>query len=158
MWADTERKQQMGRRFAIVIGAAAAGVMALGAQTAVAGGDPVDSTPPDLQVPEKKKQEFGNAVKVKASCGDEACTAGVDGWLEWRKSKTKVAHGGVEPPPNADLGPGETTTLKLRLKNRGRRARKALDRGQKVKANVAVYATDAAGNYAHAYRTIRLVK
>ena len=36
MRAKTKQKHKMGRRFALVIGVAAAGVMALGAQTAVA--------------------------------------------------------------------------------------------------------------------------
>ena len=36
MRANTKKKQKMGKRFAIVIGVAAAGVMALGAQTAFA--------------------------------------------------------------------------------------------------------------------------
>ena len=41
----------MGKRFAIVIGVAAAGVMALGAQTATSStGEPVDRIPPDLQL------------------------------------------------------------------------------------------------------------
>ena len=34
MRANTKKKHEMGKRFAIVIGVAAAGVMALGAQTA----------------------------------------------------------------------------------------------------------------------------
>jgi hypothetical protein len=67
----------MGKRFAIVISVAAAGVMALGAQTVLAGG-PVDSTPPDLQLSGPKKvsihpQVPGHCcrplVVVKASCG-----------------------------------------------------------------------------------------
>jgi hypothetical protein len=41
MRAHTEGKDDMGRRFAIVIGAAAAGVMALGAQTTAAAPDVV---------------------------------------------------------------------------------------------------------------------
>src|SRR5262245_66543516 len=57
MRAHTKGKQGIGKRFAIVIGAAAAGVMALGAQTASSTtGDPVDSTPPDLQLSGPKKQ------------------------------------------------------------------------------------------------------
>ena len=36
MRANTKRKHEMGKRFAIVIGVAAVGVMALGAQTAAA--------------------------------------------------------------------------------------------------------------------------
>jgi hypothetical protein len=40
MRAHTEGKVREGKRFATVIGMAAAGVMALGAQTALAGGSP----------------------------------------------------------------------------------------------------------------------
>ena len=48
----------MGKRFAIVIGVAAAGVMALGAQMATSStGEPVDSVPPDLQLSGPKKKE-----------------------------------------------------------------------------------------------------
>ena len=64
MRAHTERKYKMGKRFAIVIGAAAAGVMALGAQTALAGGEPVDSTPPDLQLSGKEIP-----MQRRADCG-----------------------------------------------------------------------------------------
>jgi hypothetical protein len=91
----------MGKRFAIVIGVAAARVMALGAQTATSStGDHVDSTPPDLQLSAKKKQGLGNAVKVKASCGDEACTASSEGKL------TKVKHDKLVGTASAGSGAG----------------------------------------------------
>ena len=52
-----EGKDDMGKRFAIVIGVAAAGVMALGAQTATSTtGEPVDRAPPDLRLSGAKKQ------------------------------------------------------------------------------------------------------
>jgi hypothetical protein len=152
-----------------VIGVAAAGVMALGAQTALAGGEPVDSTPPDLQLSGKKNQELGKAVKVKASCGDEACTARARGQLSWRRD-ADLPRCPVQPrpivhdqcrlkPASADLGPGETTTLKLKLTKKKRRsAGNALDNGKKVLAKVTVDATDAAGNVATAKRTIKLVE
>jgi hypothetical protein len=77
MRAHTEGKYEMGKRFAIVIGVAAAGVMALGAQTAAAGGEPVDSVKPDLQLSGPKKVSLHPEVPgqgrpwvlVKASCG-----------------------------------------------------------------------------------------
>jgi anaerobic selenocysteine-containing dehydrogenase len=96
MRADTKKKHKMGRRFAILIGVAAAGVMALGAQTALAGGESVDSTPPDLQLSGPKKQDPQNAkdapgtdcpslgagkgcdLEVGVSC-DEVCTVRVTG-------------------------------------------------------------------------------
>ena len=66
MRAHTEGKDEMGKRFAIVIGVAAAGVMALGAQTALAGGEPVDSTKPDLQLSAKKTQH--EAIGARTDC------------------------------------------------------------------------------------------
>jgi hypothetical protein len=113
-------------------------------------GEPVESVPPDLQLSGKKKQKLGNAVKVKASCGDEACTASGEGKLK-KVKKDKVK------PASADLGPGETATLKLKLTKKTRkRAAKALDQGKKVQAKVTVVATDAADNLETAKRTIRL--
>ena len=113
-------------------------------------GEPVESVPPDLQLSGKKKQELGNAVKVKASCGDEACTASAEGKLtKVKKDKLK--------PASAGLGPGETTTLKLKLTKKTRKkADKALDKGKKVQAKVTVDATDTVGNLATAKRTIKL--
>jgi hypothetical protein len=149
MRAHTEGKDKMGKRFAIVIGVAAAGVMALGAQTALAGGPT-----PDLQLSGPKKQELDNAVEVKASCGDGECFARAEGGL----ARPQGGFGGLKPA-SADLGPGETTTLKLKLEKKTRKkAGNALDKGKKVQANVIVRATDAAGNVATAKRTIRLVK
>ena len=63
MRAHTKGKQKMGKRFAILIGVAAVGVMALGAQTALAGGESVDSTPPDLQLSGPKKQSPQNVPR-----------------------------------------------------------------------------------------------
>jgi hypothetical protein len=174
----------MGRRFAIVIGVAAAGAMALGAQTATPStGEPVDSTPPDLQLSGDKTQELGNAVKVKASCGDEECTVSGEGSLTNVREVGRAGKGTVRAgvgPASADLGPGETTTLKLKLDYRDetaprsktrKKAVEALDKGKKVLAKVKVRATDAVveadqlpvgprspGNVATAKRTIRLVK
>ena len=73
---------RLARRFAIVIGVAAAGVMALGAQTASSTtGGPVDSAcapptwscPPDLDLVDYKEQQVGPgqwAVEVYATCGE----------------------------------------------------------------------------------------
>ena len=96
------RKYEMGKRFALLIGLAVAGVMALSAQTALAGGDPVDSSPPDLQIwgPKKQNPQRGcpqpesNAMcnnndpcshgacslEVRVSC-DEVCTVRATGKL-----------------------------------------------------------------------------
>ena len=148
----------MGKRFAIVIGVAAAGVMALGAQTALAGGAP------DLQLSGDKKQSQGIqpgctdrcgpwAVAVNASCGHEACTLSAKGKL------TNVKNDKLEPHNSVDLEPGETRTLHLRLTEKTRKkARKALADGKNVQAKITVKATDADGNVATAKRTIRLVE
>ena len=74
----------MRKGFVIVIGVAATGVMALGAQTATSTTvEPVDSVPPDLQLSGDKTQRqggihtpgtdslhLGRPVLVKASCGE----------------------------------------------------------------------------------------
>jgi hypothetical protein len=103
----------MGKRFAIVIGVAAAGVMALGTQTALAGGEPVDSVPPDLQLSGHKKQNpqedvfsdrGGRGVHVKVSCGDEECNARATGKL------TNVKNDKLTPRDRV-VAPGKTVTM-----------------------------------------------
>jgi hypothetical protein len=153
----------MGKRFAIVIGVAAAGVMALGAQTVLAGGD----RGPDLQLSGPKKQDpqadkicdGGRCqMHVKASCGDEACTiVSVKGKL------TKVKQNKLENPrgeEDVDLAPGETKSIgpELLKESQRREVRKALADGENVQAKVTVRAKDAAGNVATAKRTIKLVE
>jgi hypothetical protein len=79
MRANTKKKHEIGRRFAVLIGVAAVGVMALGAQTVLAGGDRA----PDLKLSGPKTQgglakETGlrpgspgpRAVAISASCGE----------------------------------------------------------------------------------------
>jgi len=176
MRAHTKGKHEMGWRFAIVIGVAAAGVMALGAQTATSSTvDPVDNTPPDLQLSAKKTQHKAIGARtdcdpkkilplvcgacdrgacdllVKASCGDEACTASSEGKL------TKVKNDKLVGTASADLAPGETSKVDLYLTKKTRRkAGKALDDGKNVEAKVTVRAKDAAGNVATEKITIRL--
>jgi hypothetical protein len=115
------------KRFAIVIGVAAVGVMALGAQTATAGD--VDSVLPDLQLSGPKKQsleqpaptracaEHGRCppnVQLEASCEHErvdgmvapgeGCTVSAEGKL------TKVKNDKLKPIRglgSADLWPGD---------------------------------------------------
>jgi hypothetical protein len=131
---------------------------------------PTLDSPPDLQLSGPKKQELGNAVKVKASCGDEACQADGGGKVTNLKLAGRRFPNGdpVEPYAwkfkglgiaNADLRPGETTTLSLKLKEKTRKlAGKALDKGENVRAKVTVDASDAERNVATAKRTITLVK
>jgi hypothetical protein len=175
MRAHTKGKHEMGKRFAIVIGVAAAGVMALGAQTATSStGDPVDGTPPDLQLsgPKKQNEAIGARtdcgqkrpplvcgpcdggvcdITVKASCGDEACTARVRGKL------TNVRNDKFVPENPWVIAPGGRRHLDLNpTKKTRKKAGKAIDDGKNVVAKVTVRATDAAGNVATAKRTIRL--
>jgi hypothetical protein len=147
----------------------------LGAQTATSSTGPGDSTPPDLQLSFSGKEtqhvaigartDCGQrrppyvcggcdhgacAITVKASCGDEACTARGEGTL------TKVKNEKLRTA-STDLAPGETSGLEMNMTKKTRKkAGKALDEGEKVKAKVTVKATDAAGNVATAKRTITL--
>ena len=123
----------------------------------------MDSVPPDLQVSVDKKENPNLApgycgdrgacgVDVKVSCVDEACAVGAEGKL------TKVKNDKLKPG-SADLEPGETRRLALRLTTKTRiQAGEALDNGKTVRAKVTVRAKDAAGNVATAHRTITLVK
>ena len=168
---------RLGRRFAIVIGVAAAGVMALGAQTATSTTGAVDRTPPDLQLSGPKKQNptihpgscdgprppyscgacDGTScdVLVEVSCGDEKCTARATGRLtKVKKDKLATWHRN-----RSGIHPGETEGLELRVPKQARiQAGEALAEGKKVEAKVTVHAKDAAGNVATAKRTIRFVK
>jgi hypothetical protein len=91
------------------------------------------------------------AVKVKASCGADACTARAEGKL------TKGKNDKLDGARGIDVRPHETRTLHLRLTTKMReKALKAIDKGKNVQAKVTVRATDAAGNVATAKRTITL--
>ena len=159
-------KNDMSKRFAIVIGVAAAGVMALGAQTALAGGESVDSTPPDLQLSGPKRQGPQDAklhncfithacyVEVQQSCGDEWCAVRSTGKLTNVKMDRLQPSGCACPYPGLAFGLGPA----LAKPKQRKQVRQTLDRGENVKAKVTVKATDAAGNVATAKRTIRLVK
>jgi hypothetical protein len=90
-------------------------------------------------------------IKLIAPGFPDRVLATVD-WVEREKVKK-----GKLKPASADLGAGETTTLKLKLKKKTlKNADKALDKGTKVQAKVTVEATDAVSNFATANRTIRL--
>jgi hypothetical protein len=162
MRAHTEGKYELGRRFAIMIGVAAAGVMALGAQTATAGVEPGDSVKPDLQLFGKKSQnpqedEFtdrsGANVLLRVSCGDEECTARTKGKLTNVKNDKLAPVGPDVIPPGKTVGMGPELTKE----SQRREVRKALDNGENVQAKLTVRATDAAGNVATAKRTVKLV-
>ena len=146
----------MRKRFAIVIGVAAAGVIALGAQTATSTTGPVDTTPPDLRLSGAKAQNpqaQGGHVYVTVRCLDQGCTTRATGRL------TKVKEDKLGPVENglrADMG--FRVGLELPRKTR-KQVRRALNEGKTVKAKVTVRAHDApADNVAIAKRTIKLVK
>jgi hypothetical protein len=161
----------MDRRFVIVIGVAAAGAMALGAQTATSSTvGPVDTTPPDLQLSGLKHQRVVRIrpadVKIEMTCGDEECTAYLNnGKLTNVKEDTLTpvcrffCYGEHDYSPVV-IPPGETGTgiwalTRLQITQ----VRKAIfDEGKNVQAKVSVEATDAAGNVATAKRTIRLCR
>ena len=155
----------MGKRFAIVIGVAATGVMALGAQaaTSTTGERGVDRVPPNLQLSGDKTQnpqadtycDRGRCnVHVQVSCGHQRCTARFRGRL------TQVNKDKLEPDPQQFVKSGETKGggAELKKPKQRKQVREALDNGKKVLAIVAVRAKDPAGNVATAKRTIRLVK
>jgi hypothetical protein len=122
-----------------------------------------------------EKQKLGKAVKVNVGCGDEACTVSAWGEVYWHleecggKAAARLAshespcvkHDRLKPA-SADVGPGETTQLKLKLKEKTRKAaRKALNNRGKwssPQAEVVVDATDAVGNEARAQGAVRFVK
>ncbi len=155
----------MGKRFAIVIGVVAVGVMALGAHAATSttgerGGDLV---PPNLHLSGDKTQNpqadtFCDRsrcdVRVLVNCGHQRCTARARGRL------TQVNRDKLEPDDPVVIKAGETKRLGPELKKPKQRkqVREALDNGKTVLAKVTVRAKDAAGNTTTARRTIRLVK
>jgi hypothetical protein len=134
MRAKTKRKHKMGKRFAILIGVAAVGVMALGAQTALAGvlapqlgvacAPPTWSCTPDLDLMEDKgPQQVGPgqwAVEVYASCGevgivwdgvhpaslpDLGCTLRAEGMLtKVKNDRLKPFHASIPGPQLVSAG------------------------------------------------------
>ena len=155
----------MGKRFAIVIGVAAAGVMALGAQAATSttgerGGDLV---PPNLHLSGDKTQnpqastfcDRGRCrVRVQVSCGHQRCTARFRGRL------TLVNNNKLEPglPQVVEAGETKGGGPALREPRQIKRVREAVNNGKRVLAIVTVRAKDAAGNTTTRKRTVRLVK
>jgi len=131
--------------------------------------------PPDLQLSAKKTQREAIGARtdcgrkgfpplvcgpcdrgacdllVKASCGDEPCTASSEGKL------TNVKNDKLVGTASADLAPGETSKVDLYLTKKTRKkAGKALDDGKNVEVKVTVRAKGAAGHVATEKITIRL--
>ena len=145
-------------------------------------GDPVDSTPPDLQLSGPMKQSPQNAprncpppgssncdpclspghacsVEVRVSHTGEAFTVRATGKLTNVKM-AKLAPDGISVGPVPTGTKGNKPKVGPVLANYAQRkqVRQALAEGKNVKAKVIVKATDAAGNVATAKRTITLVK
>ena len=121
---------------------------------------PLDQVSPNLQLAGKKQQKLGKTVKQKAAC-DEGCTLRATGTLLITgPAKARVAARAGKPKlkaATAEVFPGGTATLKLKLKKSSlRAAEKALDNGGRVKAKMTVRATDGSGNTDTAKRTIKL--
>jgi membrane peptidoglycan carboxypeptidase len=179
MRAHGREGTNMGKRFAILIGVAAAGVMAVGAQTATSTTGPVegktgttenngdawfDLVPPHLKLSGDKTQnpqqdricdrDYCDVI-VKMRCRHQACTTRARGRL------TNVRNDRLSPDGPIVIRPGKTirgTGPELARKAQRRQVRKALRKGKNVKAKVTVRAKDAAGNVATAKRTITLVQ
>jgi hypothetical protein len=173
MRAHTKGKHGMGKRFAIVIGVAAVGVMAIGAQTATSTTGRVDRVPPDLQLLGPTKQDpviapgtdcggpqapivcgacdHGSCVvKVNFRC-DDRCTSRVKGKL------TNVENAKLKPAGGSSSPHGTGSLWMFVSKQTRINAGAALAEGKNVEARVTVRARDAAGNVATAKETIRLV-
>ena len=173
MRADTKKKHKMGKRFAIVVGVAAVGVMALGAQTATSTTGRVDRVPPDLQLLGPMKQDpviapgtDCGAPQAPAVCGpchyDESCVVRVDYRCDERctarvKGKlTNVENAKLKPAGSG--GPSRTGSSWMFVSRQTRiNAGAALAEGKNVEARVTIRARDAAGNVTTAKEAITLV-
>ena len=174
MRADTKGKHKMRKRFAIVVGVAAVGVMALGAQTATSTTGRVDRVPPDLQLLGPMKQDPVIAPgtdcggpQAPAVCGpchyDESCVVRVDYRCDERctartKGKlTNVENAKLKPAGGSSSHSGAGSLWMFVSRQTRINAGEALAEGKNVKAKVTVKATDAAGNVATAKEAITLV-
>jgi hypothetical protein len=116
--------------------------------TVIAGFD----QPPEVTLTGKKSQPLGKRVAVKAKC-NEACTATGTGTLSVPNA-SKVYR--LENT-SADVAPGETATLKLKLSKAARKAaRAALESGEKLTAKLKVVAKDASGKKTTEKRSVKL--
>ena len=103
-----------------------------------------------------RKQKLRAFIKVKAGCGAEACFVAAEGSLSVKRGKSKRKTFDLEPSAVVP-GPNATSTLKLKIPERGKRsAGRALAKGGKAKASIGVGAIDAAGNVATDTRQVEL--
>ena len=98
-----------------------------------------------------KRKLKGSKLRAKATCEAAACSATLKGKLTVKKKGkgkgSAAASKAKLKPKTVDLVANETTTVKLKIKRKGRSAvKRALRRGGKVKAKVNGKATDVFGN------------
>ena len=96
-----------------------------------------------------KRKLKGNKLRAKATCEAAACSATLKGKVTVKnKGKASAAASKAKlKPKTVDLAANEKTTVKLKLKRKGRSSvKRALRRDGKVKAKVTGRATDAFGN------------
>jgi hypothetical protein len=119
----------------------------------VAGCGGPDTTPPDLRVSGRRRQDplAGRLLVLEASCPVEACVASARGTIASAARTYRIVSRARH------IARGGRAKLRLRLKRRIRRALgRALLRRGRLKARIAVTATDAAGNFSRVSRSITL--
>jgi len=103
------------------------------------GGNGGGGKSPKLKLSGEKEQKLGSTVKLKASCGSDACTVSATGTLSIKKLKLKSA--------KAHVGAGRSAVLKLKLPAKVKRAAsEALEAGKKPLVKIKARAVDGDGN------------
>jgi hypothetical protein len=103
-----------------------------------------------VSTPARQKALKRQGIRVSVSCPAEQCTADVRARIRLGKRPKLAA-------PLATLAPGQDATFMLRLKRGVRRlVTRALERDQRVRADVTVTTTDSSGNTSVATKTVRI--
>jgi hypothetical protein len=113
---------------------------------------PADTTAPVAQVEAKRQQPALTAggLQVTVGCPSEVCTAAVGVVVRVGAQRERAA-------PPVTLAAGQSATVAVRLKPSVRRlVARALGLERKVRADVTVTTTDAAGNAGTATRRVRI--
>jgi hypothetical protein len=117
-----------------------------------AGCTPADTAPPETSVraPARQRAVRARSIQVTVGCPSEPCTVEVRAKLRLGPRPTLAA-------PAATLVAGEVTTLRLKLKRPVRRlVAQAVARYPRVRADLTVVTTDAAGNAGTVTRRVRI--
>lgn len=105
---------------------------------------PVDARAPVFGLSGDERQHSKSKVSVDVTC-DEACSVDATGTINVPKSKERKKFNLLTD--SAELGAGETTTLKLKFKSKvSKLVKDALKNDKKSTARVSATAADAAGN------------